>query len=134
MTSTVPRDLSGLVFLRREALADGYTDRAIKRMVDSGQWHRIRAGAYVATETWRTLNAADRHRLTARAVLRTSHPSTVLSHTSAALEHGAPVWGLDLAEVHVTRTMGSRAAARPESCIIVGSSATTRWCSSTTSQ
>jgi hypothetical protein len=106
VTSTVQRDLSGLVFLRREALADGYTDRAIKRMVDSGQWHRIRAGAYVATETWRTLNAADRHRLTARAVLRTSHPSTVLSHTSAALEHGAPVWGLDLAEVHVTRTDG----------------------------
>ena len=106
MVGTTPRDLSNVLFLRREALADGYSDRAIKRMVDSGVWHRVRAGAYVAGDLWRALSEEDRHRLRARAVLRTSHPSTVLSHVSAALEHGAPVWGVDLTEVHVTRTDG----------------------------
>jgi len=100
------RDLSNVVFLRREALDDGYSDRAIKRKLDAGEWKRVRAGAYVAGELWRELSEADRHRVRARAVLRTSHPETVLSHVSAALEHGAPVWGIDLTEVHVTRTDG----------------------------
>lgn len=100
------RDLSNVVFLRREALADGYSDRAIKRKLEAGEWQRVRAGAYVAGEVWRDLSEEDRHRVRARAVLRTSHPSTVLSHVSAALEHGAPVWGIDLTEVHVTRTDG----------------------------
>ena len=106
MTKTNLRDLSNVVFLRREALADGYSDRAIKRKLDSGEWQRVRAGAYVGGELWRDLGDEDRHRVRARAVLRTSHESTVLSHVSAALEHGAPVWGIDLSEVHVTRTDG----------------------------
>jgi hypothetical protein len=101
-----PVDLEGVVFLRRDALADGYTDRAIDRRVRSGEWHRIRRGAYCSGEIWKSLSRADQHRLLARAVLRTAHPSTVLSHTSAALEHGAPVWGIDLSVVHVTRTDG----------------------------
>jgi Transcriptional regulator, AbiEi antitoxin len=101
-----PLDLEGVVFLRRDALADGYTDRAIDRRVRSGEWHRVRRGAYCSSELWRSLSRADQHRVLARAVLRTAHRSTVLSHTSAALEHGAPVWGIDLNVVHVTRTDG----------------------------
>jgi hypothetical protein len=99
-------DLDGVVFLRRDALADGYSDRAIDRRVRSGEWHRVRRGAYCSGELWRSLSRADQHRVLARAVLRTAHPSTVLSHTSAAIEHGAPVWGIDLKVVHVTRTDG----------------------------
>lgn len=106
MTRNAPRDLAGLVFLRREALADGYSDRAIQGKVASGEWHRVRRGAYVDGAAWRDLSATDRHRVTARAVLKSSHSSTVLSHASAALEHGVPVWGIDLTEVHVTRTDG----------------------------
>ena len=100
------RDLSDVVFLRREAIADGYTDRAIRALVKAGVWHRVRHGAYVSGALWAELDAADRHRVRARAVLRTAHPSTVLSHVSAAIEHGAPVWGVDLEIVHVTRTDG----------------------------
>lgn len=106
MPSEALRDLTNVVFLRREAIADGYTDRAIRSMLKSGEWHRVRTGAYVSGPLWRELSVGDRHRVRARAVLRTSHPSTVLSHLSAALEHGAPVWGVDLTEVHVTRTDG----------------------------
>src|SRR5665809_36428 len=36
------------------------------------------------------------------AVLRTAHPSAVVSHVSAAVEHGAAVWGIDLETVHLT--------------------------------
>jgi len=94
------------IFLRRDALADGYDDRTLTRLVRSGVLHRIRRGAYVDAGVWSRLDAVGRHRMTARAVLRTAHPSAVLSHVSALIERGVPVWGVDLDEVHVTRTDG----------------------------
>lgn len=100
-------DLSDLVFLRREAIAQGYTDSQICALVRSGTWHRIRRGAYVAAEVWRSLSDVDRYRLRARAVLRVAHGSAVLSHVTAAVEWGAPVWGLSLDDVHTTRTDGA---------------------------
>ena len=99
-------DLTGVTFLRRDALDAGYTDRAIAAHVRAGVWQRVRRGAYCSGELWQSLSAADRHRVVARAVLRTAHPSSVLSHHSAAIEHGAPVWGVDLSAVHLTRTDG----------------------------
>ena len=99
-------DLTGVVWLRREALADGYSDRKIQALVTSGEWHRVRRGAYCSGELWGRLSRQDRHRVLCRAVLRTAHPSTVLSHVSAAVEHGVPVWGVSLEEVHTTRTDG----------------------------
>lgn len=102
-------DLSGAVFLRREVHAAGMTDHQISLLVRSGEWHRIRRGAYCAGDLWSSLGPADRHRLLARAVLRTSHHSTVLTHVSAAIEHGAPVWGIPLDVVHTTRTDGKAA-------------------------
>lgn len=106
MTAPQFPDLSGLVFLRREAIDRGYTDHQIARLVKRGEWHRVRRGAYVAAEVWQSLGTRDQHRLRNRAVLRTAHPSAVLTHTSAALEWGAPVWGVPLGETHVTRTDG----------------------------
>lgn len=99
-------DLEGAVWLRREALADGCTDKQIQALVRSGQWHRVRHGAYCSGELWAGLSAADRHRVLCRAVLRTAHPSAVLSHVSAAVERGVPVWGVSLDKVHTTRTDG----------------------------
>ena len=94
------------VFLTRDVLADGYDDKTIARMVRSGYWHRIRRGAFVLGDTWRDMDDVGRHRLRARAVLRTAHPTAVLSHVSAVLEHGAPVWGAPLDDVHLTRSDG----------------------------
>jgi hypothetical protein len=107
-----PVDLTEVVFLRSDALADGYTDHQIAQKVRSGAWHRVRRGAYVSGDLWQTLSREDRHRVLARAVLRTSHPLTVLTHASSAVERGAPIYNVSLDEVHTTRMDGK--AARKE--------------------
>lgn len=91
------------VFLRREALACGYDDKTIARMVRSGVWHRVRHGVYCFADVWSTYTPDERHVTLARAVLRTTPGPVVLSHTTALLVHGIAVWGADLSRVHVTR-------------------------------
>jgi hypothetical protein len=91
------------VFLRKDALAAGYHDRDIERHVRSGEWVRIRRGAYVLSEVWAPLDAAGRHALVARAVLRTARTKVVLSHVSALPEYDAPIWSMPLEAVHLTR-------------------------------
>ena len=100
------RDLTHAVRLRRELVEDGYTDQQIRALVRTGVLHRVRHGAYVERRLWDALSAEDRHRLLCRAVLRTNHPLTTLSHVSAVVERGVPVWGIPLAQVHTTRTDG----------------------------
>ena len=101
-----PIDLTGVVVLRRDLIAAGYTDRQIRTRVKTGELHRVRHGSYCDATLWHSLSAADQHRVLARAVLRRAHPSTVLTHVSSAIEQGAPVWEHDLTKVHTTRTDG----------------------------
>ncbi len=91
------------VFLRREALAAGYSDKLIARMVHARLWRRVRHGAYCFSDVWDTLTTEDKHLTLARAVLRTTPGPVVLSHTTALLAHGIATWGADLTRVHVTR-------------------------------
>jgi hypothetical protein len=97
---------TGGVILRREALAMGYDDRAIAAKLRTGEWVRIRHGSYVEAAGWKSLDEKDRHRVRARAVLKTAKSPVALSHVSAAVEMGADVWDLDLSDVHVTRLDG----------------------------
>jgi len=99
-------DLTDCVILRRELLADGFTDPQIQSLVRSGELHRVRHGSYVNGALWRSLDARDQYRVLVRAVLKRAHPSAVATHVSAAVEHNAPVWNIPLDEVHVTRTDG----------------------------
>jgi hypothetical protein len=109
-------DLDNVVRLRREFVDDGYTDYQLKRLVAGGALHRVRHGAYVDKALWDRLSDSDRHRVLCRAVLRTAHPLTALTHVSAAVERGAPVWNISLNEVHTTRTDGK--GARREAGIV----------------
>lgn len=109
MGTTNQVDLTDAVVLRRELISEGYTDQQIRAMVKSGDLHRVRHGSYVSGDLWRSLDSQDRHRVLVRAVLRRAHPSTVATHVSSAVERGAPVWGISLAEAHVTRTDGKPA-------------------------
>ena len=100
------RDLDGVVILRRELIADGLNDRQIAGKVRDGELHRVRHGSYVSGPLWSGLSTVDRHRVTVRAVLRRAAPGAVVSHVSAAVELGAPVWGISLDDVHLTRLDG----------------------------
>lgn len=93
------------VFLRREAQALGLLDRSLRRDVRAGRWVRVRHGAYADGCGWSALDADGRHRVLARAVLRTNH-RVAASHHSACLLHGMELWNVDLTVAHVTRTDG----------------------------
>ena len=67
---------------------------------------RVRHGAYVDGELWRSLDDRGHHRLRSRAVMINAEAESALSHVSAAVEHGASGWGFDLHEVHLTRLDG----------------------------
>lgn len=90
-------------FLRRDALAVGLTDDVLRGWMRSGFVRRVRHGAYTTPEHWTSLSPEGRHLLTARCVVRSARVQVVMSHTTAALMHGSPVWGLPLHDVHVTR-------------------------------
>lgn len=101
--SEFPASLSDIQ-LRRELIDQGYTDRDLRHMVRTGILAKVRYGAYVDATLTAGLDATGWMRLRARAVLRTAHPSAVLSHQTALAEHGVPLWGADLTQVHLTRT------------------------------
>lgn len=96
-------DLTGLVVLRKELIAQGLTDNHIANLARTGVLHRIRHGAYVRGEEWAALAPHDQHRLLTRAVLRTAAPGTVATHCSGIIERGIPLWGCPLDIVHTTR-------------------------------
>jgi hypothetical protein len=93
----------GGVALRRDFVAAGFDADGVIRAVRAGVLVRLRRGAYADAELWRSLDERGRHLLTARAVLAALSPPAALSHVSAALALGLPVWGVDLSTVHVTR-------------------------------
>lgn len=92
-----------LIFLRKDALARGMDDKALRRGIKSGALVRVRHGAYAFAEAWNDATAEERHLFRAAAVQRTSRCDGVLSHLTAAVCLGADVWDVPLEAVHVTR-------------------------------
>ena len=93
------------LLLRRDAVAAGYDDNYLGRLVRSQQIDRIRQGAYARHDTWSELDARGRHSLLSDAVLRQYDDGIALSHGSAVLRHDGPDHGLDLSTVHVTHLL-----------------------------
>jgi hypothetical protein len=94
------------VFLYREALQAGFNDRAVRDLVRRGDWHKVRHGSFTFGDVWSEADAGERHRIFARAVLRTTRVPAVLSHTSAIVELTTTFWDLDLSDAHITRLDG----------------------------
>jgi hypothetical protein len=92
--------LSELV-LRRDAVATGRSDDELGRLVRTGQLSRLRRGAYV--DQVLPPSAEDVHRLLVEATLAGLRRPAVVSHQSAAVLHGLPLWDVPLDRVHVTR-------------------------------
>jgi hypothetical protein len=97
------------VFQRSEALESGYIDKDLYRAMRDGRIVRIRQGAYTFTDVWGGADDTRRHLLRAHAVLRSHDTPLVLSHTSAAVEHGLRTFRPDLEKVHVTCLAGALA-------------------------
>jgi hypothetical protein len=89
------------VHLRPWLRAQGFTPSELKRMLRTGDLRAVRPGAYVAGAL--PDEAELRHLLLVRAALEALSGEVVVSHVSAALWHGLPVWGVPLHRVHVTR-------------------------------
>jgi hypothetical protein len=94
------------VFLRSEALALGYDDRAIAARRRSGSWIRVRHGAYTFPDLWLHVTEEVRHQLATRAVLRSARCRAAISHVSAVAQFGTPIWDAVGEQVHITRLDG----------------------------
>lgn len=93
---------------RPEILDSGYDDRDIREARAVGLLTRIGAGLYALSATYAPLTDEAKHLVRCRAVSHRLGDGVVLTHQSAALMHGLPVWGLDLEEAQVTRRDSKR--------------------------
>ncbi|MGI5128467.1 type IV toxin-antitoxin system AbiEi family antitoxin domain-containing protein [Pseudonocardia sp. CA-107938] len=89
------------IFLRAHLLHDGFSEKEVRRLRSAGHLCSIRRGAYVHGPP--PDDAVERHVLLVRAALPHLNSQAVVSHVSAAVLHGLPLWGLGLDRVHVTR-------------------------------
>ncbi|MGW6198343.1 type IV toxin-antitoxin system AbiEi family antitoxin domain-containing protein [Kribbella sp. NPDC055110] len=101
----------GGVFSRRQALAGGCTHEQIVRCLRDGSWEQIRRGQYAEKLDLTVLPPWERARFVhlrqVHAAMNAMRPNSVaVSHQSALVLHGMPIWGLDLSRVHVTRMDG----------------------------
>jgi len=93
--------MAGDIHRAAELRAAGYMADELRRMLRSGAVTALRRGVYV--EGAQPDDAAARHALLTRAAVAELDGSAVVSHVSAAVLHGLPVWGLPLEVVQVTR-------------------------------
>lgn len=102
------------VVLRRDLVAAGVNDNAIRRLRQGGVLVRLRHGVYALTTLWRAASGRQRHLMLARGVMTLYGDDVALSHTSAALAYGAPDWRVPTDLVHLTDlfSAGERTRAR----------------------
>ena len=108
---------------RQEALGRGYSDDEIRRLYTRGEWQRIGRGAYLSASVYSALGDEERHRFLIDSTLHALSDDAVLSHQSAAVVYGLPLWRTALDRVHVTRNRrgGGRIKRRiTEHCAPVG--------------
>ncbi len=87
--------------MRSRLRAEGFSDHELRRMLRAGELSVLRPGAYVAGPA--PDEPSGRHLLRVHAAVAVLSVGAVVSHVSAAVVHGLPVWGLPLDVVHVTR-------------------------------
>ncbi len=89
--------------LRPQLLAAGFTDAELLRLRRAGTVTPVRPGAYLQSGDARLREPAARHALLIHSTLPRLASGAVISHVSAAVLHGLPVWKVPMGRVHVTR-------------------------------
>ncbi|SDT27988.1 Transcriptional regulator, AbiEi antitoxin, Type IV TA system [Friedmanniella luteola] len=99
--------------LTRDLLQDGYAPDELRRMQRDGRLVHVRRGAWAAADgSPAEVTAEVRHRLQLEAVAAQVQPGAVVSHGSAAVLHGLPVWPASIERVHLTRNRSTGAKRR----------------------
>lgn len=94
-----PDDLLAMLLTTDQLLSRGMTSHTVRGAVESGELIRLRPGFFVDGRA-RELQRRDRHLLAVLAA-DIALDAPVFSHSSAALIHGLPDWGLPLRKVTV---------------------------------
>ncbi|MGI5125553.1 type IV toxin-antitoxin system AbiEi family antitoxin domain-containing protein [Pseudonocardia sp. CA-107938] len=98
---------------RRNALVDqGYSLKELRRLRGGGHLDAIRRGTYVHGPL--PPDALEQHALRVRAAVELLSSEAVVSHVSAAVLHGLPIWKLPLDRVQITRPGRCRGGRRGE--------------------
>lgn len=95
------------VITTADATACGYDRHAITAFVQAGVLHRVHRGAFTTTQAWTAATAEQRHLLRCRAIVP-NYRDAVLSHSSAVVAHGLPIYDIDLRTIHLSRTADGR--------------------------
>lgn len=106
--------LQGGAFTRAQAREADYSERQLKTLLrPGGAWAVLRRGVYAERAYVDSLDAAGRYLLGVHAVMLSTLPGNVISHTSAAAVHGMPLRPHWLTLHHVTRpgVLGGRTEA-----------------------
>jgi hypothetical protein len=89
---------------RPDITACGATDTDIARSVRRENWTVLRPGRYVPTDVYGAMDSSARHRSLIAGMVPDLAAGTVISHISAAVLLGIPMWGVRFDRVHVSRT------------------------------
>lgn len=91
------------VLLRPRLLAEGWSDAELRQRRRSGELVTVERGGYVPAADPRLASAAAVHALRIESGEPRRSDDSVISHVSAAVLHGLPIWDLPLGRVHRTR-------------------------------
>lgn len=88
------------LFLRKEAIAAGHTDRGLQRLCKGGELLRLRYGTYIPMATWKALTPREQHMRKAEAVILTHGQRVVLCNQTAAAIHDIAMYDVNMSTVH----------------------------------
>ncbi|NYE19307.1 hypothetical protein [Microbacterium immunditiarum] len=107
-------DLDPLVLSREDLLVLGSTERSIAAAVATGRHRQIRRGWYIGADEWDELWPEGRHLAHVIAVARDARGSAVMSHESAAVLWGLPLYRHRPLRVHMTTSSPQRISSAPD--------------------
>ncbi|MFF3027397.1 MULTISPECIES: hypothetical protein [unclassified Microbacterium] len=114
MDGTAGLTLSHHVRSRADLLVNGWTDRKIAGAVRDGALHQLRRGWFIDSGEREKLWEEERHRAHVIAVARDARGPAVMSHSSAAVLWGLPLYGMRLTRVHMTTDAPHRISSSPD--------------------
>jgi hypothetical protein len=95
-------DVSAALVSRRMLRESGVSERSISESVRAGRLQRVRRGWFSEQDAWNDLSPEARHLAAVVAVTRDGRDRAVVSHESAAVLWGLPLYRHAPARVHLT--------------------------------